>query len=150
MACSSRACLVLQQWALSFATDASKVNCLFGLLCVKALAWAEAMSSCTRLGMLLCGELEESFQAVFNHPDHLGNAATCQVTLHQGTRTVAESSVDLWKLAADSTWNKMSLQGVFLHGLTGHLRTSLPFDHQPRQPSHSVPYPLTLNLRWEN
>lgn len=121
----SSSSLVFQQWPLSFATGASKVNYLVGLLCGKALAWAEAMNSCTHLGMLLHRELKESFQVVFNHPDHLGNAATCQVTRHQGTRMVAECSVDLWKLAADSAWNKTSLQGVFLHGLRDHSNDEL-------------------------
>lgn len=75
--------------------------------------------------MLVYRELEESFQAVFNDPDHLGNAATCQVILHQGTPTVAECSADLTKLVTDSAWNKMSLQGVFFHGLRDYLKDEL-------------------------
>lgn len=63
------------------------------------------------------GEFEESFQAVLDHADHSGNAATPQLTLPKRTRSMAENSMDFWMLAVDSGWNKSSFQKVFLHSL---------------------------------
>lgn len=139
--------LVFEQRSLSFSSDSAKVNYFIGLLRGKALAWVEAMSSRTDLGSVVYKDLEDSFKSVFDHPNHSGNASTRLLTLRQGSRSVAEYSVDFWTLAADSGWNDTALEGVFLQGLSDQLRDELALRDRPRGLTALVSLAVTLDNR---
>lgn len=94
--------LVFQQKAHSFDNDFSKVSYLVQLIRGKALAWAEAVSSCTHLETMLYAKLEGSLKAVFDSPDQSGDASTHLLSLCQGNPSVADFSVEFWTLAVDS------------------------------------------------
>ena len=49
-------------------------------------------------------------------------AAKRLLTLHQGSVSVAEYSVDFRVLAAESGWGDEALQGVFVHGLADYVK----------------------------
>ncbi|XP_072889749.1 uncharacterized protein [Hemitrygon akajei] len=63
---------------------------------------------------------------IFDHPVRYKDAAKRLLALRQGSRSVAEYSVEFRTLAADSGWNDEALQEVFQQGLCDKTRMQIP------------------------
>lgn len=104
--------MVFTQRPRTFATEASKVQYILGLLRGRALAWAEAVSTNTPITTLSLSQFEFMLREVFDHPDHCGDASHHLLELQQGVRSVADYSVE-FRVLPDSGWNDAALQGGF-------------------------------------
>ena len=117
--------MVFKQRPLTFPTDQSKVHYVMGLLRGRALAWAEAANSNQPLTMLTFNDFVSKMKAVFDHPDHSGDAAKRLLSIRQGSKSVADFSVDFRILAADAGWCDQSLRGVFTNALSEQMKDEL-------------------------
>ncbi len=85
-----------------------------GLLSGDALAWATAIWEGQSAASSTYVNFVSEMRKVFDHPVRGKDAARCLLHIRQGTRSVAEYSVEFRTLDADSGWNDCSLQGFFL------------------------------------
>lgn len=117
--------LVFSQKPSTYATDISKIAYIMGLLQGNALDWAAAAyqsnSEIRKSYATFVGELRK----VFDHPVKGKDASKRLLTLHQGTRSVAEYSVEFRTLSAEAGWDDAALQTVFLNGLSEQLKDEL-------------------------
>ncbi|KAK7938999.1 hypothetical protein WMY93_002325 [Mugilogobius chulae] len=117
--------LVFSQKPTTYATSASKIAFIMGLLQGKALDWAAA----TWENNPLIRDNFEMFKAelkkVFDHPVQGKEASKRLLTVNQGSRSVADYSVEFRTLAAEANWDDMALQTVFVNGLTEQLKDEL-------------------------
>ncbi|KAF7647751.1 hypothetical protein LDENG_00167330 [Lucifuga dentata] len=67
-------------------------------------------------------------------------------SLRQGSRSIAEYSVDLRILAAESRWNDGALQGIFMQGLNDQLKDVLAAKEDP----DSLESLISLAIRLDN
>lgn len=67
-----------------------------------------------RLLVLYYDDFVSKMKAVFDHPYHYVIASKCVLHLRQGSRSVADYSVDFLTLAVDSQWNDKALRGTFV------------------------------------
>lgn len=133
--------LIFQQCPRSFNSDAAKIYFVVGLLQGRALAWAEALSSLTS------SDFESRLKAVFDHPNHRSNASSPLLSLRQGSRSVADYSVDFWTLVMDAGWNDAALQEVFVKGLNEQLKDELAAQDEPSTLSALVSLAIRLDNR---
>ena len=100
-----------------FSSDASKTCYVLGLLRGRALAWAEATSSHEDFCSLPFAVFKGKLSIVLDYPNYGGNAAAHLLKLKQGTRSVADYTVEFWTLAADANWDDAAVRAV----CTGHI-----------------------------
>lgn len=86
-------------------------------------------------------------QNVFDHPDIVGTASSRLVNLRQGSRSVAEYSVEFRTLAAESKWNDSALLSVFLNGLNDQLKDELASKDEPTDFDSLVSLAIRLDNR---
>lgn len=122
--------MVFLQRPLSFSSDAAKIHYVLGLLRGRALALAEAVSSSVNFSSLLFRDFKSRLKAVFDHPSHSGDASKRLLSLRQGSRSVANYSVDFWT-PADAKWDDTALQAVFTEGLNEQLKDLLAMHDEP-------------------
>lgn len=122
---------VFRQRPLSFASDVTRINYVLSLLRGKALTWAEALSSAVDYDSLSFGDFSEHLSDVFDHPDYSGSAANCLLNVQQGTRTVADYSIEFRTLAAEARWDEAALKAVFVKGLRDQLKDELAARDEP-------------------
>uniref|UniRef100_A0A667YB73 CCHC-type domain-containing protein n=1 Tax=Myripristis murdjan TaxID=586833 RepID=A0A667YB73_9TELE len=116
---------------VSFSTDFSKIQYIFGLLRGRALAWAEAKFSRNPIEEVQFSEFLEDFKLVFDHPDYQANASMRLMTLSQGQRPVADYSIEFWTLAAEVDWTEEALKTAFIKGLSEHMKDELLCRDEP-------------------
>ena len=68
---------------------------------------------------------------VFDHPVQGQDAARRLLSLRQGSRSVAEYSIEFRTLVAESGWNEAASQAVFVQGLTEQLKDELVSHPEP-------------------
>ena len=139
--------LVFKQRPQAFSVDSAKINYVIGLLRGRALAWAEAANSSSPMSDSSYQQFETKFRAVFDHPNYSGNASSRLLNLRQGSRSVADYSVEFWTLAADAKWNDEALQGVFSNGLNEHLKDELATRDRPDDLNALVSLAIALDNR---
>lgn len=139
--------LVFNQRPQTFPSDQSKVHYILGLLRGRALAWAEAVNSSQSVVNMSVEEFIAKMKLVFDHPDHCGNAAKRLLNLRQGSRSVADFSVEFRTLAADSKWNDEALRGVFVKGLNESLKDELASRDEPSDLDSLVSLAIRLDNR---
>ncbi|KAF7640739.1 hypothetical protein LDENG_00018860, partial [Lucifuga dentata] len=83
---------------------------------------------------------------VFDHPVQGKDAAKRLLSLRQGSRSVAEYSIDFRVLAAESGWNEEALQGAYLQGLTEKIKDELA----ARDDTNSLDSLISLSIRLDN
>lgn len=98
-----------------FSSDQSKAHYI--LLRRRTLAWAEAINANQLINTLLLNDFVAILKGVFDHADHCGNASKRLLNLRQGTRSVADYSVEFRMVAADAGRNDQALWGMLLRGL---------------------------------
>ena len=116
---------------LMFAADASRVAYVINLLTGRALQWADALresrSDVTRSFDRFSGALRQ----VFEHPSRNQDTASRLHGLRQGSRSVADYSIDFRIIATESGWNDVALLSAFVQGLSEALKDALPPHDQP-------------------
>lgn len=110
---------------LTYATDESKISYVMGLLRGKALAWASAAMDHQPVLKTSYANFSSEMSKVFDHPVQGREATQNLFSVRQGSRSVAEYSVDFRILAAKSGWNDEALQYVFLNGLRDQIQDKL-------------------------
>ncbi|KAF7640741.1 hypothetical protein LDENG_00018150 [Lucifuga dentata] len=83
---------------------------------------------------------------VFDHPVQGKFAAKRLLSLCQGSRSVAEYSIDFRVLAAESGWNEEALQGAYLQGLSEQIKDELA----ARDETDSLDSLISLSIRLDN
>lgn len=109
----------------AFPTQRSRVAYIVSLLSGRARDWGTAewekqASICSSVE-LFSAELRK----VFDHTTPGREAARGLFTLSQGARSVADYSIELRTLAAESNWNATALFDAFYHGLSDRIKDEL-------------------------
>lgn len=117
--------LVFSQKPATYATSASKIAFIMGLLQGRALDWAAAMWQNDPLIRNNFEVFERELRKVFDHPVKGKEASKRLLSLNQGARSVAEYSVEFRTLAAEAGWDESALQSVFLNGLSEQLKDEM-------------------------
>ncbi|KAF7640649.1 hypothetical protein LDENG_00025800, partial [Lucifuga dentata] len=86
--------LVFSQRAVTYATDEAKIAYIIGLLRGRALAWATAVRGPQLLLHTTYVDFISEMKKVSDHPVQGKDAAKCLLSLRQGSRSVAEYSID--------------------------------------------------------
>ena len=111
-----------------FRTDSARDALIMSTLTGRALDWAiAAVRQNPRLSNNLAEFLEE-FRRVFDHPTQGSDAAGRLHTLCQGTRSVADYTLEFRTLAADSGWDDAALRSAYRRGLSEELKDLLVRD----------------------
>uniref|UniRef100_A0A667YAA5 CCHC-type domain-containing protein n=1 Tax=Myripristis murdjan TaxID=586833 RepID=A0A667YAA5_9TELE len=117
--------LVLGQKPLTYATSESQVQYVVGLLRGKALDWATAVWEVSPGVFKSFPLFIDEFKKVFEHSVQSQEAASKLLSLRQGSRSVAEYSIEFRILAAGSGFNDSALRGIFIKGLGEQLKDEL-------------------------
>ncbi|KAK7929110.1 hypothetical protein WMY93_005505 [Mugilogobius chulae] len=117
--------LVFSQKPYTYATDWSKIAFVMGLLQGKALDWASAKWQNDIIIRNNFAAFEDELRKVFDHPVQGKEASKRLLSIQQGTRSVAEYSVEFRTLAAEAKWDDVALQSVFVNGLSEQLKDEL-------------------------
>lgn len=83
---------------------------------------------------------------IFDHPVSGRDATKRLLFQHQGSLSVAEYSIEFRTMPAESGWNEVSLQGVFLNGLCDAVKDELSV----RDESESLDELIALAIRLDN
>ncbi|KAK7922262.1 hypothetical protein WMY93_009164 [Mugilogobius chulae] len=116
---------VFSQKPITYATDSSKIAYVMGLLQGNALDWAYAKWQSDPEIQRSYDKFVTELKRVFDHPVKGKEAAKRLLTIHQGSRSVAEYSVEFRTLAAEAGWDDAALQTVFVNGLSEQLKDEL-------------------------
>ena len=138
--------LVFDQQPLTYPTDRSRIAFVFGLLKGNALAWASAFWDSGSRASDNFDLFVSEMRRVFDHPVEGGDAAKRLMSLRQGSRSVAEFSVEFRTVAANSGWNDQSLQGIFLSCLNEPIKDELA----TRDEADSLEEVISLSIRLDN
>ena len=111
-----------------YRTEGARVALIMSTLTGRALDWAiAAVRQNPRLSNNLAEFLEE-FRRVFDYPTQGSDAAGRLDTLCQGTRSVADYTLEFRTLAADSGWDDATLRSAYRQGLSEELKDLLVRD----------------------
>lgn len=100
--------LVFEQQPSTYTTDRSKITYIMGLLLGNALALATAVWDNLPLVSSSYPVFVSEIKKVFDHPVRGRDAANRLLCITQGSRSVAEYSVEFRIIAAESGWNDVS------------------------------------------
>lgn len=141
-----RCSLVFDQQPLSYPSDRAKIAYTINLLRGRAAQWATALweqgspllSSFDNFSSELC--------RIFDYPRQGQEAAKRLFSLVQGSRSVADFSIDFRIAASESGWGELELRGVFLRSLSSELRDELASRDEP----DSLESLISLAIRIDN
>ena len=138
--------LVFDQQPLTYPIDRSRIAFILGSLRGNALAWASALwdsksPACDNFDFFVA-----EMRTVFDHPVEGGDAAKRLMSLRQGSRSVAEFSVEFRTVAVNSGWNDQSLRGLFLSSLNESIKDELA----TRDEADSLEEVISLSIRLDN
>lgn len=105
--------LVFSQRSRTFRSDQTKINYILGLLRGRALTWAQASCTEVHLDTLPLEEFLRRLRRIFDRPSHSGCASDRLFSLRQGSRSVADYSVEFGTLAAEAGWDEVALRAAF-------------------------------------
>ncbi|KAI2655590.1 Transposon Tf2-6 polyprotein [Labeo rohita] len=138
--------LVFGQRPLTYSTDEAKISYIMGLLRGNALAWATAVWD-SQSAQFNFSSFTAELKKIFDHPVHGKEAAKRLLSLRQGSRSVAEYSVEFRIIAAESGWNDVSLQELFLNGLSDRIKDELAVKDRCDSLDSLVSLSITLDNR---
>uniref|UniRef100_A0A674NB00 CCHC-type domain-containing protein n=1 Tax=Takifugu rubripes TaxID=31033 RepID=A0A674NB00_TAKRU len=117
-----------------FVSDEAKVGFITSLLADKALSWAIAAVDLDPCLSSDYSAFRREFKAVFEHPTYGEDAASRLLALQQGSRSVAEYTLEFRILAAESRWGETALRSAYRRGLSEAIK-----DLIERAQPHSSP-----------
>ncbi|XP_057683966.1 retrotransposon-derived protein PEG10 [Corythoichthys intestinalis] len=138
--------LVFEQQPSMYQGDRAKIAYLIGSMRGTALDWA---SSIWEQGSPLCtsySRFTEEMRKIFDHPVRGREAAKRIMSVRQGSRSVAEFSIEFRTLAAESRFNDAALQEIF----TGALNESLKDELATRDEPDSLDSLIRLSIQIDN
>ena len=105
-----------------YSSDGSKIALVMSLLVDEALSWAIAAVEGNPALINDFSLFKREFQAVFNHPVDGKDAASRLLVIRQGSRTVAQYTLEFRILAAESRWDANALLCVYRKGLSDAIK----------------------------
>ena len=129
-----------------YQSDGDKIALIISALSEKALDWAIAT---TESNPLLSSNLSlflEEFRSTFDHHSCGADAAGRLHTLSQGSRSVAEYTLDFRTLAADSHWDDTALPSAYRKGLSKEIKDLIVRD-RPSSTQDLISLALTMDSR---
>ena len=123
--------LVFGQQPYTYASDRAKISYLIGCLRGSALTWATAVWESQSDICSTYARFTEELRRNFDHPVRGKDAAKRLLSLHQGSRSVAEMAIEFRTLAAESGWNEEALHGVFQNALSAAIKDELVSRDEP-------------------
>lgn len=139
--------LVFEQQSLTYGNDRAKIAYLIGCLRGNALSWASAEWERSSAACSSYASFTEKMRKVFDHPVRGKEAAKSLMSLRQGTRSVADYSVEFRTLAAESRFNEEALQEVFVDGLSESLKDVLASRDEPNSLDALVSLAIRIDCR---
>ena len=124
----------------------SRITYILGSLKGNALAWVSALWDSNSAACANFDFFVAEMRKVFDHQVKGGEAAKRLMSLRQGSRSVAEFSVEFRTVAANSGWNDQSLQGLFLSCLNEPIKDELA----TRDEAESLEEVISLSIRLDN
>lgn len=138
--------LVFTQKPITYSQDHSKIAFIMGLLQGKALDWATAMWQSNSDIHNDYKKFVQELKKVFDHPVQGKEASKRLLTIRQGSRSVAEYSVEFRTLAAEAGWDDAALQTVFVNGLNEQLKDELAL----KEDSDNLDSIVSLAIKLDN
>ena len=138
--------LVFEQLPRTYATDRSRICYLLGLLKGSALTWGSAVWEEQSPVCNSYAAFTSEMRKVFDHPVRGKEATRRLMSLHQGSRSVAEFAVEFRTLAAESGWNNEALQGAFQRALNEDIKDELA----SRDESRDLDELISCSIRLDN
>ena len=126
-----------------YASDGARVAFILSLLSGRALRWATAAVDQSNGLATNYSAFRTEFRAVFDHPEDGGDAASRLHSIQQGSRSVADYTLEFRILAADSGWGDKALQSAYRRGLSEAVKDGLLRD---RPTSYNALIELALQM----
>ena len=132
-----------------FRSDGAKVALIMSSLSDRALDWAmAAVGNNPQLSSNL-QQFSDEFKRAFNHPSNGADAARRLHSIQQGSRGIAEYTLEFCTLAADSGWDDNALRSAYRRGLSEEMKDLLVRD-RPSTFNSLVTLALQMDERlWE-
>ena len=138
--------LVFQHQPSRYGSDGAKIAFVLSLLSGRALRWATAaVGQSSRLSSTYSAFRAE-FKSVFDHPEDGEDAATRLHSIQQGSRSVADYTLEFRILAADSKWGDKALQSAYRRGLSEAVKDGLLRD-RPSSYNELIELALLMDQR---
>ena len=138
--------LVFEQQPYTYASDRAKISYLIGCLRGSALTWATAVWESQSDACSTYAKFTEEMRRNFDHPVRGKDAAKRLLSLHQGSRSVAEMAIEFRTLAAESGWNNEALHGAFQNALSETIKDELVSRDEP----NTLEELISLAIRIDN
>ena len=126
-----------------YAAPETRVALVVSLLAGRALQWAMAAVSRNQHLSTHYDDFLREFKLVFDHPEDGHDAATRLHDLRQGSRSVADYTVEFRILAAESAWGEVALQSAYRKGLSENIKDLIL---QKRPPTLNALITLALQV----
>ncbi|XP_044220499.1 uncharacterized protein LOC122990974 [Thunnus albacares] len=139
--------LAFEQQPQTYSTDKSKVAYVVGLLTGRAKAWGAAVWDSSLSITSSYDNFVAEMKKVFDHPVRGRDTSKRLLSLHQGSHSVAEFSVEFRTLATESGWNDEALQGFFLSGLSDTVKDELAARDESTSLDELIPLAIRLDNR---
>lgn len=138
--------LVFDLQPLSYATDRARIAYLVSLLSGTAREWVTSMWERQDPICHSYPAFVREMKKVLDQPVRGKDAGHRLMAIRQGTRSVAEYSIEFRTLAAASGWNDDSLQGAFYAGLHDDIKDELA----TREETSTLDQTIALATRIDN
>ncbi len=112
-----------------YAADGAKIAFVISLLADRALSWAVAAIETNATYATDYSQFKRELRSVFDHPSDGQNVASRLLICHQGSRSVADFTVEFRILAAESGWNDQALLSLFRKGLSDSIKDLIVRDN---------------------
>ena len=129
-----------------YSTDGAKIAFIMSLLVDDALSWAIAAVENNSDFSTDYSQFKGEFRAVFDHPADGQDASSRLLTIRQGSRSVAQYTLQFRILAAESRWNDHALLSVYRKGLNDSIKDLIVRD-TPTTLSELISLSLKMDTR---
>ena len=129
-----------------YSSDGSKIALVMSLLVDDALSWAIAAVENNPVFTTDYSQFKSEFRAVFDHPADGQDASSRLLVIRQGSRSVAQYTLQFRILAAESRWNDQALLSVYRKGLNDSIKDLIVRD-SPTSLSELISLALMMDTR---
>ena len=138
--------LIFRHQPNRYSTDGSKIAFIISLFSGRALRWATAAITQSDSVASSYSAFRAEFCSVFDHPVDGEDAASQLHSIQQGSRTVADYTVDFRILAARSGWDDRALQSAYRRGLSEAVKDGILRD-RPKSYNDLIELALLMDQR---